>query len=1254
MDKKLTRPNGKTEAAELPRIGHLCYGNANFDNGLYTTGTISGIIVDFLVDSGSTASLISKKTFDKINEVQHVSLYQRNSKVQGVNGSSIKTYGYADVLISFGPTQTQHEVIICDITPDGVLGQDFVLKHIKTWDFDSLSMRTRQEKEIRCHFGGNENMSCRVTVQEEVEIPSNSYMFVPVELHNDTVSGIGFLGELDTCIEETGHVRIIPGVVDTSNIHGISIINDSEDKCTLFKGTSVGICTMACEQTEKLNITRASYSCNEHEENPTSYAMKVPVHLTDLYDRSSTHLNDDEKTSLAALLTKYQDVFSKAPEDLGQTDRVKHSIDTGTAKPIRQAPRRLPIGKRDTEKQEIDKMLERGVIEPSNSAWSSPIVLVTKKDGSTRFCVDYRSLNDVTVKDAYPLPRVDDCLDALSGAKWFSCMDLNSGFWQIALDERDKEKTSFATTQGLYQFKVMPFGLVNAPSTFQRLMEDVLRGIQWTESLLYMDDIITPGQSVQHSLTRLENVFKRLLENHLKFKPSKCVFFQKSVNVLGHTVSEAGIHTEISKIAAVKEWPEPKNTKEIRSFLGLASYYRKFVKGFADIARPLHKLSEKYAKFNWTNDCQEAFDRLKEALTTAPILAYPKVGCRFILDTDASDKAVGAVLSQEQDGHECVIAYMSKTMNKHEQTYCITRKELLAVVVALRNFHTYLYGQDILLRTDNAAVSWMRNLKIPTGQTARWLQELSTYNLAVTHRPGMKHTNADALSRKPCKVCTHQQDLQTSTTSDDEPSQTDCNSARAVTRSQAKSEVEKELTENQLILTGWTPSTIAEVQASDSNIEPILTQLSVNGSRPEWGTISEKCASLKTLWRQWDRLEVHAGMLYRRWIDPHQSNTFLQLVVPLTKREEVLHYYHDVPSAAHLGCDKMLDKVRQTFYWPGMSIDVKNYCRRCDKCTARKLSKGKNKAPLGQYHVGEPMERVALDILGPLPISNAGNRFILVMMDCFTKWTESVAIPNQEAATVADAFVNNFVSRFGTPLQLYTDQGRNFESNLFQEVCVLLDIDKTRTTSLRPQANGMVERFNRTLISMLSMYCNDNQKGWDKYIPQVMMAYRSSPHASTKISPNKMVFGREIVLPIQAYIGRPKLEDDEETEDYVGVLQQRLEEIHDLARDNLKQASEYQKKYYDTGAKKKKRYSSGQLVWLHDPTRKVGVCSKLINKWKGPYIVTRVLDDLICMVKRSRNQKPKAYHVDRLYHYQGRMVAEWLKRESKLLVQGEM
>jgi hypothetical protein len=331
-----------------------------------------------------------------------------------------------------------------------------------------------------------------------------------------------------------------------------------------------------------------------------------------------------------------------------------------------------------------------------------------------------------------------------------------------------------------------------------------------------------------------------------------------------------------------------------------------------------------------------------------------------------------------------------------------------------------------------------------------------------------------------------------------------------------------------------------------------------------------------------------------------------------------------------------------------MSDDIRNYCRQCDKCTARKLSKEGNKAPLGQYLVGEPMERVALDILGPLPLSESGNKYILVIMDCFTKWTESIAIPDQEAKTVAQALLNNFISRFGSPLQLYTDQGRNFESALFQELCDLLDIDKTRTTSLRPQANGMVERFNRTLVAMLSMYCQDNQNDWDKNLQQVMMAYRSSPHASSKVSPNKMVFGREVILPIQAWIGKPKGEEGIMVNDYILSMQEKLADIHDLARKNLKHASQYQKKYYDTKSKKRK-YHAGQHVWLHDPTRKVGVCSKLVSKWKGPYVVTKVLDDLICMVKRTKAARAKAYHVDRLFPYSGTQAPEWLKRESKLI-----
>lgn len=329
-----------------------------------------------------------------------------------------------------------------------------------------------------------------------------------------------------------------------------------------------------------------------------------------------------------------------------------------------------------------------------------------------------------------------------------------------------------------------------------------------------------------------------------------------------------------------------------------------------------------------------------------------------------------------------------------------------------------------------------------------------------------------------------------------------------------------------------------------------------------------------------------------------------------------------------------------------MTDDIRDYCRKCDLCTARNLSKTQNKAPLGTYSVGEPMERIMMDILGPLPATDDGNKYVLVITDWFTKWTECTPLPNQEAKTVADVLVKIFISRFGVPLQLYTDQGSNFESKLFSELCELLSIEKVHSTSMRPQANGTVERMNRSLIAMLSKYCQKNQSHWDTLLPMLMLAYRSSSHASTKMSPNKMVFGREVTLPMAAAIGRPLQERNaiETLDDYVQDLRIELAHIHDIARENIRETSNYQKRHYDSNAKARK-YKVGQCVWLHDPTRHKGVCSKLVNKWKGPYLITRVLDDLICLVKRSKSMKPKAYHIDRLWPYLGVNIPPWITRE---------
>ena len=902
-------------------------------------------------------------------------------------------------------------------------------------------------------------------------------------------------------------------------------------------------------------------------------------------------------------------------------------------------------------------MLDRGVIEPSCSPWSSPVVLVTKRDNSIRFCVDYRVLNELTVKDAYPIPRVDDCLDALSGSKWYSTMDLSSGFWQVGLAEEDREKSAFATSLGLFQWTVMPFGLVNSPSTFERLMEDVLRGLQWIELLIYMDDIISPSQTIEQGLGRLRTVFDRLLQANLKLKPSKCLFFQKQTTFLGHVVSETGIATDPAKIEAVKDWPVPRTPKQMKSFLGLCSYYRRFVEGFASIARPLHKICEKSAQFIWSDECQKAFDTLKTALTSSPVLAYPDPGKEYILDTDASQKSVGAVLSQVSNGHERVIAYMSKSMNIHEQSYCTTRKELLAVVCGLRKFHSYLYGQSIRLRTDNAAVSWLRSLKQPTGQVARWIQEVETYTLTVEHRAGLKHVNADALSRLPCRVCERQEKLNTEFDSDSDceeiplllrpivNSPTDIQDGVETVVRAINASTSSKVTHS--FLDGWSPTELRQSQLQDPNISPLMTALETGNDRPRWDIVSPGMSFLKTLWRQWDRLVLIDAMLHLTMVDTDLDKDKYLLVVPNSRRADVMHYFHDIPSAGHLGSDKTLFRVKQSFYWPGMKSDIIAYCNSCDNCAARKTVPVPSRAPLCQFLVGEPMERLSMDILGPLPTSTKGNKYVLVLVDGFTKWTEAYALPNQEAKTIVEVIVNEFVCRFGTPLQILSDQGSNFMADIFNQVCNFLQIDKIRTSSMRPQANGSVERFNRTLQAMLTMYCENDQKNWDKYLPQVLMAYRASKHSSTGKTPNKMMFGREVVLPMEAVIGRP---DDQSTElvdpdAYVETLRLTMQTAHEVARKSLKTNSNYQKRHYDLKARKQS-LEPGQPVWLYNPSRRVGVCSKLTSKWKGPYVIVRKLDDVTYLCKSSPKQKAKVYHLDRLIPYKGRKCPTWFTKEK--------
>ena len=1227
---------------------------------------IEGQSVRCLIDTGSQVTTVTESLFNSLSDCILFKDVTKWIKITGANQLDIPCIGYTELDLTIGNVKLSKVGVIVVKDPVDTHGQAYkgrvpgllgsnVFEQLKKIAPDMQDKRGSDENlqhvlalyEVSVASEKKPTSFVRVAGHTPVKVPASSMVVLNASTHQN-LHGQSYSVAVQAVAGSSGCLPKNLLVVDTyaevsKGRVPVRVVNIGLEDIWLQPKTIVGVATQV-ELIHEKDVPHCTVEASNSE--IIVQLQKIDVRVNDdvkcsrikdlpfKLDIDCSDFSPDMEEKVASVFMKYKDVFCQDDDDLGLTDITSHKIPTIDNIPVRLPHRRIPPNLLPEVRDLVSKLLRQKVIKPSVSAYAAPVVLVRKKDGTLRLCVDYRKLNEKTIRDAYPLPRIEEALDCLHGAKYFSSIDLAQGFYQVPIDPSDAHKTAFRLgTGGLYEYTRMPMGLCNSPGTLQRLMDLCFAQANFDLLLIYLDDILVFGRTIEEKLERLTYVFARLLEHGLKLKVSKCHFFMKECSFLGHKVTHSGVSTDPAKTKVIEGWRVPKTEKELRSFLGLASYYRRFVQGFAKIAAPLHALlTKKVGKGSgkkqsagkmsrsltelWDPACNSAFETLKQKLVSSPVLGFPDFSRPFIVETDASLCGLGAVLTQEQDHGRVVIAYASRSLRPSERNmdrYSSLKLEMLALKWAVTDkFRDYLLGSSFVVYTDNNPLSYIKSAKLDATEM-RWVSQLAQFNFTVKYRSGQSNRSADALSRYD-----HDKDtvLETSETITALEEMTQTTFVRSVLLVPSEKEnavlasidtAEKEVVTSSTF-PSLTPVDLCKVQNQDSDVA-LVRKWVASGHKPTVRQLYRQPVEVRKLLRKWDRLVMVEDVL---WYKVKRSDYEEQrlLVTPKSIRDQILSSVHD--SAGHQGMDKTISLLQKRCYWPGMEVYAKQWIKQCERCKVAKTPVPTVRPKIKSILASRPLEVICIDFT-LLEKASDGRENVLVITDAFTKYTIAVPTRNQKATTVAKVLVSEWFQKYGIPERLHSDQGRCFEGSVVKQLCAMYGVEKSKTTPYHPQGNGQCERFNRTMHNLLKTLPVEKKRKWPEFLPELVYCYNASVHPSTGFSPYALLFGRQPRLPIDIILSLQPVGQDGSIEDWVKLHGQRLKDSYALANRCLLSKSKERNDRYNQNADNRSIEVGATVLTMNHPLGR----NKIGDEWDStPYRVIDKLQDNVYVVQR--------------------------------------